>query len=148
MEQTNDEQKIDTTVEELKKQADEYLNGWKRAKADLTNFQNDAAKERINWAKFASAGTLQRLLPALDTLYAAAEHAPELGDTVKKFEEYLRGEDMAEIDCQGKYDPAVHEVISMEKNEGAESGSIVKVAQRGYKLHDQVLRPAKVIVAE
>jgi molecular chaperone GrpE len=147
MDQTENDPK-DQIIEDLKKQADENLNGWKRAKADLMNFQNDTAKERINWAKFAAAGTLQRLLPALDTLYAAAEHAPELSDTVKKFEEYLRGEDMSEIGCEGKYDPAVHEVIGMEKQEGLESGAIVKVAQRGYKLHDQVLRPAKVIVAE
>ena len=138
----------DQTIDDLKKQSDEYLNGWKRAKAHLANFQNDTAKERINWAKFASAGTLQRLLPALDTLYAAAEHAPGLNDTLKKFEEYLRGEDVVAIDCQGKYDPSVHEVIGMEKKDGAEAGSITVVAQRGYKLHDQVLRPAKVIVAE
>ncbi len=145
---TNDEQRIDTTIEELKKQADEYLNGWKRAKADLVNFQNDTAKERIGWAKFATAGSLMRLLPALDTLYAAHEHFPELAETVKKFEEYLRGEDMTEIGCQEKYDPLLHEVIGMEKVEGAEHGTIIKVAQRGYRLHDQVLRPAKVIVAE
>ena len=147
MDPTNNDPK-DETIEELKKQADEYLNGWKRAKADLINFQNDAAKERIGWAKFAAAGTLQRLLPALDTLYAAHEHFPELAETVKKFEEYLKGEDMTEIDCQGKYDPLLHEVIGLEKTDGAEHGSIIKVAQRGYRLHDQVLRPAKVIVAE
>ena len=147
MDQTDIDPK-DQTIEELKKQSDEYLNGWKRAKADLANFQNDTTKERINWAKFASAGTLQRLLPALDTLYAAADHEPALGNTVKKFEEYLKGESVVEIDCVGKYDPSVHEVISMEKRDGVESGTIVTVAQRGYKLHDQVLRPAKVIVAE
>jgi molecular chaperone GrpE len=138
----------DQTIEELKKQNDEYLNGWKRAKADLINLQNETDKKRIEWAKFASAGTLQRLLTALDTLYAAAEHAPELADTVKKFEAYLKGEEMTEIECQGRYNPLVHEVIGMEKKDGAEPGSIVKVAQRGYKLYDQVLRPAKVIVAE
>jgi molecular chaperone GrpE len=147
MDQTDIDPK-DQIIEELTKQNEEYLNGWKRAKADLANFQNDTAKERINWAKFASSGTLQRLLPALDTLYAAAEHEPTLADTVKKFEEYLRGEDMTEIDCRGKYDPSIHEVIGMEKKEGAEAGLITVVAQRGYKLHDQVLRPAKVIVAE
>lgn len=147
MEQTNTDPK-DETIEELKKQAEDNLNGWKRCKADFINLQNDTAKERIEWAKFASSRALLRLLPALDTLYAAAEHTPELADTVKKFEEYLKGEDMVEIDCQGKYDPLLHEVIGMEKTEGSEHGAIVKVAQRGYKLHDQVLRPAKVIVAE
>jgi Molecular chaperone GrpE (heat shock protein) len=147
MEPTNTDPK-DQTIEKLREQNEEYLNGWKRAKADLINFQNDAAKERIGWAKFATAGSLLRLLPALDTLYAAHEHFPEFAETVKKFEEYLKGEDMIEIECDGKYDPLLHEVIGMEKQEGAEPGTIIKVAQRGYKLHDQVLRPAKVIVAE
>jgi molecular chaperone GrpE len=147
MEENNIDSK-DQIIEDLTKQNDEYLNGWKRAKADLVNLQNDTAKERIEWAKFASSRTLLRLLPAMDTLYAAADHAPELADTVKKFEEYLKGESVIEISCEGKYDPAVHEVISMEKKDGIESGTITTVAQRGYKLHDQVLRPAKVIVAE
>jgi len=146
MEQTENDPK-DQTIEELKKQSEDNLNGWKRAKADLVNLQNDVARERIEWAKFAAARTLLRLLPALDTLYAALEHAPELADTVKKFQEYLNGENVLEIDCSGKYDPNVHEVIGMEKAEGAEHGMILKVAQRGYKLHDQVLRPAKVIIA-
>ncbi len=144
----NDTDPKGQAIDELKKQNEEYLNGWKRAKADLVNLQNDIAKERIEWAKFASSRTLMRLLPALDTLHAAAEHATELADTVKKFEEYLKGEGVTEISCEGKYDPLLHEVIGMEKTEGAEHGTIVKVAQRGYKLHEQVLRPAKVIVAE
>lgn len=147
MEQTEkDEQQ--GTIDELRKQNDEYLNGWKRAKADLVNLQNDTARERIDWARFASAGTLNRLLPSLDTLYAALEHYPELAETVKKFEEYLKGENVTEIDCVGNYDPAVHEVIGMEKKDQADAGAIVKVVQRGYKLHDKVLRPAKVIIAE
>ncbi len=145
---TNDSQEKDSSLEELKKQNDEYLNGWKRAKADLVNLQNDTAKERIEWAKYAAARTLMRLLPAIDTLDAAVEHTPELADTAKKFIEYLKGENVIEIDCTGKFDPMLHEVISMEKNEGVEHGAITKVVQRGYKLHDQVLRPAKVIIAE
>lgn len=138
----------DQTIEELKKQADEYLTGWKRAKADLINLQNDQTKERVQWAQYANARSLERLLPVIDTLYAAAAHSPDLADTVRKFEEYLKNEHMAEIGCEGKYDPSVHEVVGREKHEGAEADNIVSVAQRGYKLHDYVLRPAKVIIAE
>jgi molecular chaperone GrpE len=135
-------------IDELKKQCEEYLTGWKRAKADLINLQKDTDKERDEWAKYASARTLQRLLPALDALYAAVPHAPDLADTVKKFEEFLKGENVIEINCVGKFDPMFHEVIHMEKGEGAEHGSIMSVAQRGYVMHERVLRPAKVIVAE
>jgi molecular chaperone GrpE len=146
--ESTDNQKIELKIEELQKQNDEYLNGWKRAKADLVNLQNDMARERIEWAQFASAKTLSRLLPAIDTLEAAAVHNPELADTVRKFEEYLKGEGIAEIDCAGKYDPVKHEVVSMEKREGEEHGTIVGAAQKGYTLHEKILRPAKVIIAE
>jgi len=147
MEENNIDPK-DQTIEDLKKQAEDNLNGWKRAKADLVNFQNDTAKERIEWAKFAAGRTLLKLLPAMDTLYAALSHAPELADTVKKFEEYLKGENVEEINCEGKYNPTVHEVIGMEKKDGIESGMITTVAQRGYTLHKEILRVAKVIIAE
>ncbi len=135
-------------IEELKKQCDEYLTGWKRAKADLINLQKDQAKERIEWAQYATARSLIRLLPAIDTLYAAAAHSPDLGDTVRKFEEYLKGENVMEVECVGKYDPSVHEVVGKEKHEGIEADDIVTVVQKGYKLHEHVLRPAKVIIAE
>jgi len=147
MNSVNDE-KLQPTFDDLQKQADEYLTGWKRAKADLINLQKDVAKERVEWAKYATAKSLLRLLPAIDTLSAAAAHSPDLGDTVRKFEEYLKGEGMTEIDCSGKYDHDVHEVIGREKREGVEPDTIVIVAQKGYKLHDHVLRPAKVIIAE
>jgi len=138
----------DQTIEELKKQAEENLNGWKRAKADLVNLQNDMAREREQWARFAASRTLERLLPAIDTLEAAAKHAPELADVLKKFADYLRSEGVTEIKAEGKYDHAVHEVIGREKREGIEPDAVVVVAQKGYMLHDKVLRPAKVIIAE
>jgi molecular chaperone GrpE len=134
--------------EELKNKCDEYLNGWKRAKADLVNLQNDMAREREGWARFAASRTIERMLPAIDTLEAAAAHTPELADVAKKFVEYLKAEGVTEISTEGKYDHALHEVISREKREGAEQDTIVAVAQKGYMLHDKVLRPAKVIIAE
>ncbi len=147
MEEINNNQQ-EPIIEELKKQAEENLNGWKRCKADLINLQNDTARERIEWAKFAAAGSLQRLLPAIDTLAAAAAHLPELNDTVRKFEEYLKGEGITEVEAVGIYNPSLHEVISKEKKEGAEADVITTVVQKGYRLHDKLLRPAKVIIAE
>jgi molecular chaperone GrpE len=135
-------------IEEIKKQAEEYLNGWKRAKADLVNLQNDIARERAEWAKFAASRTLERLLPCIDTLDAAAAHAPELADVARKFSDCLKNEGVTEIPVEGKYDHAVHEVIGREKRERVEPDTIIIVAQKGYMLHDRVLRPAKVIIAE
>jgi molecular chaperone GrpE len=147
MEPMNNDEK-DKLIEELKKQVEDNLNGWKRAKADFINLQNDVAKERNEWIKFASVRCLERLLPAMDALLAAAAHLPELDDTVRKFEEYLKGEGVTEIETVGKYDPAIHDVVSKEKKEGASSDIIISVLQKGYKLHDKLLRPAKVVIAE
>lgn len=147
MESTNSEKK-EPAIEELKKQAEDNLNGWKRAKADFINLQNDVAKERNEWIKFASVRCLERLLPAMDALMAAAAHLPELDDTVRKFDEYLKGEGVTEIETVGKYDPAIHEVVSKEKKEGVLTDEIISVVQRGYKFNEKVLRPAKVVIAE
>lgn len=135
-------------VEELRAKCEEYLNGWKRAKADLVNLQNEMARERERWAKFAASGLLERMLPVLDTLEAAAAHAPELSDVVRKFADALKVEGVAEIGAEGKYDHALHDVIGREKREGVEEDTIIVVAQKGYMLHDKVLRPAKVIIAQ
>ena len=147
MDPANNDKQI-SEIEQLKKQADEYLAGWKRAKADLINLQKDVAKERSEWARFASARSLERLLPAIDALKAAAAHLPELDEVVRKFDGYLKAEGLTEIETEGKFDPIRHEVVSKEKKESAQPDTVVTVVQKGYMLHDKVLRPAKVIVAE
>jgi molecular chaperone GrpE len=128
--------------------ADEYLAGWKRAKADFINLQNGLAKERNEWIEFATARALERLLPAVDTLRAAAGHLPELIDVLRKFDEYLASEGVAEIPAEGKFDHSFHEAVGKEKREGIEPDTVVEVVQKGYKLNERLLRPAKVIVAE
>ena len=60
----------------------------------------------------------------------------------------LASEGLEEIDADGAFDPHVHEALLAQPVEGAEPGSIVQVVQRGYRLGDAVLRPARVIVAE
>jgi len=136
------------TTENLQKQCDEYLAGWKRAKADLVNLQNETAHERGEWVQFATARCLDRLLPVADTLHAAASHEPSLADVARKLDDFLAGEGITQIETDGKYDPGLHEVIGREKREGTEPGTILNIAQIGYKLHEKILRPAKVIVAE
>ncbi len=66
---------IEITQEELEKfkaQADEYLNGWKRAKADFVNYQKQMERERAEWAMFANASCVKAMLPVLDSLEMAA----------------------------------------------------------------------------
>ena len=60
----------------------------------------------------------------------------------------LASEGLVEIIAEGGFDPHIHEALLAQPAEGVESGSIVQVVQRGYRLGDAVLRPARVIVAE
>jgi molecular chaperone GrpE len=146
--ENTDEKNIEQLLEESRKQGEEYLDGWKRAKADLANLQKDMAREKAEWMLFASSRCLERLLPAIDALEAAAGQDPKFAQLAAKFADYLKGEGVTEIPAQGRYDHSLHEVIGREKREGSEPDAIVIVAQKGYLLHDRVLRTAKVIVAE
>jgi molecular chaperone GrpE len=60
----------------------------------------------------------------------------------------LEKEGLVEIETDGAFDPHVHEALLAQPREGAETGSVVEVVQRGYRLGDKVVRPARVIVAE
>ena len=66
----------------------------------------------------------------------------------KSLRKALEKEGLAEIDTDGPFDPHVHEAMLTQPGNGADSGSVLEVVQRGYRLGDKVVRPAKVIVAE
>ena len=59
------------TIEELKKEAEEFLNGWKRAKADFANYQKQVEKDRAEWFMYANATCVKAILPVLDSLEMA-----------------------------------------------------------------------------
>ena len=75
-----------------------------------------------------------------------------LREGVKLVEQSLRKalvkEGLVEIETDGPFDPHVHEALLSQSQEGAEAGSVLEVVQRGYRLGDRVVRPARVIVAE
>ena len=60
----------------------------------------------------------------------------------------LQREGLAEIETNGKFDPHVHEALLSQPDDDAESGAVLQVLQKGYRLGDKVIRPARVIVAE
>ena len=97
------------------------------------------------------------MLPILDDLERALEAAErheeaQLVEGVKLVEQSLRRalakEGPAEIEADGAFDPHVHEALLTKPGEGADSGTVLEVVQRGYRVGDRVVRPAKVIVAE
>ena len=144
-------------VAEAEAKAEEYLRDLQRLAADFDNFRKRAAREHAALAARAHERLVKELLPVLDdlerALEAAAEHdEAKLVDGVRLVQQALRQalerEGLAEIEADGKFDPHVHEALLAQAAEEAEEGDVLQVLQKGYRLGDRVLRPARVIVAE
>ncbi len=142
---------------EAETQRDEYLADLQRLAADFDNYRKRALREQHAFAARASERLVTKLLPVLDdlerALVAAADHEEAkviegVEMTKSALAAALASEGLEEIEAGGSFDPHVHEALLAQPAEGFEPGSIVQVVQRGYRLGDAVLRPARVIVAE
>ncbi len=127
----------------------------KRVAADFDNFRKRAAREREELFVHANERLVKELLPVLDdlerALVAAAEHEEAaLEDGVRlvfrSLAQVLERQGLTEIAADGKFDPHVHEALLSQPSE-REEGDVLDVLQKGYKLGERVLRPARVVVA-
>jgi molecular chaperone GrpE len=127
----------------------------KRVAADFDNFRKRAARERAELVSLANERLVKELLPVLDdlerALVAAVDHEEaKLEEGVRlvhrALEQLLEREGLQEIDTEGKFDPHVHEALLSQPSDKDE-GDVIDVLQKGYKLGDRVLRPARVVVA-
>lgn len=152
-------EELKKTLAECQKQAEEYLNNWKRAKADYINREKEIEKEREEWIKFANAGLILELLPIYDSLkhaLAAAQQTEQTKEWLEgvrqikeQFQAFLKNQGVEEIKTTGeKLNLQFHEVVEKRKVDGQKSDTIVGEAQAGYLMHGKVLKLAKVIVAE
>ena len=132
---------------------DSYL----RLAADFDNYRKRTAREHAELTQRANERLLNELLPVLDdlerALEAVAEHEEaKLEEGVRLVHRSLLGlverHGLTEIATEGAFDPHVHEALLAQPGEGAEEGSVLQVLQKGYRLGDKVIRPARVIVAE
>ena len=141
----------------VEKERDEYLDSLQRLKAEFDNFRKRTAREYESMSARANESVLKELLPILDDLERALEAAEQhqegkLEDGVRlvhrALEEVARKHGLEEIETDGAFDPHVHEALLAQPAEGTEPGSVVQVLQKGYRLGDHVLRPARVVIAE
>ena len=146
-------EKIKKIREELKvcrKEKEEYLPGWQRAKADFINARKDEEKLRENFLKFAEENLLREFLAIADSLELAIKLRPSEG--VEQIYSQLRGllkkYGVSPIESLGKkFDPLEHEAIEkVEVSEAEREDVVLEELQRGWRLHEKVLRPAKVKV--
>src|SRR5947199_2800390 len=139
----------------LEAERDEYLTDLKRVAADFENYRKRAARDQESLVARAHERLVKELLPVLDDLERALAAAEEHEEA--KLEEGVRlvhaelaaaleREGLAEIETNGRFDPHVHEALLSQPSEG-EEGSVLEVVQKGYRLGDRVVRPARVVVA-
>jgi molecular chaperone GrpE len=159
-EETVDEEAAAEVVDplaEATRERDEYLDALQRLKAEFDNYRKRTTREHLELTSRASQRLVNELLPVLDDLeraLAAAEEHEEakLEDGVRlvhrSFVEALQREGLEEIETDGAFDPNVHEALLSQPSEDRESGEVLDVLQKGYRLGDRVLRPARVIVVE
>jgi molecular chaperone GrpE len=135
--------------------AEEHLDDLKRVAAEFENFRKRVARDRESVVQHAAERLVKELLPVLDDLERALEAAEEheeakLEEGVRlvhrQLAQTLRREGLEEIPTDGRFDPHFHEALLAQPAD-AEEGTVIEVLQKGYRLGDRVLRPARVVVA-
>jgi molecular chaperone GrpE len=136
-------------------ESEAHLNDLKRLAAEFENYRKRMAREHESLSARAAERLVKELLPIVDdlerALLAAEEHEEAtLEEGVRlvhrQLASVLEREGLAEIETNGKFDPHVHEALLSQPSE-AEEGSVIEVLQKGYRLGDRVLRPARVAIA-
>jgi molecular chaperone GrpE len=133
---------------------DRYL----RLAADFDNFKKHKAQELAERSRYASEEAARALLPVLDNLRRAVEHAPEGGAeeffvnglhlVVREFEAALERLGITTVPSVGEpFDPALHEAIQGEESDDVDQDMVTSELVPGYRLHDRLIRPAMVRVA-
>jgi molecular chaperone GrpE len=139
----------------LEQERDSHLNDLQRLAAEFDNYRKRVARDQEGLVARAHERLVEELLPVLDDLERALEAAEEheeakLEEGVRlvhrNLAEALKREGLAEIETNGRFDPHVHEAL-LSQPSAAEEGSVIDVVQKGYRLGDRVLRPARVVVA-
>jgi molecular chaperone GrpE len=128
-----------------------------RLAADFENFRRRKNQELADRSRYASEDAARALLPVLDNLRRAVAHAAEAGTeeflvsglelVVREFEAALEKLGVVPIDAEGQpFDPSLHEAIGSVEGGDVEVDTVADEVQRGYRLHDRVLRPSLVRV--
>jgi molecular chaperone GrpE len=148
-------EELERRLAEAEGARDEYLGDLRRLAADFDNYRKRAARDQEALVARAHERLVLELLPVLDDLERALEAArahdeATLEDGVRLVERNLRAalerEGLLEIEADGRFDPHVHEALLSQPSE-ADEGLILQVLQRGYRLGDRVVRPARVAIS-
>lgn len=149
------EQEVVDTRGEAQSKEEEYLEGWKRARADLENVQKRMADNRIQERAAIKRDVAESLIVLADNFRSLADHAPDPKDpwvagvlhVARQFDQTLQDFGVETIAKTGEaFNPAIHEAVEEVKGDQS-PGTVVELVQAGYKIGDIVIRPAKVKIS-
>jgi molecular chaperone GrpE len=148
---------LERELSETKAKSEEHLYNWQRSAADFSNYKRRTDDERSLLGQFSTAALVSRLLGVLDDFDRALENVPpEAHDawiegvklTERKLRNVLESEGVTPIEAVGQiFDPNLHEAVAHEETTEHADNEVIGEVQRGYRLHDRVLRPSLVRVA-
>ena len=162
----NKKKKEERDIEELKKKLEEKAKESKenydrllRMAADFENYKKRAAREKEDWTKFANEDLIKGVLPFIDNLERAVNHAQKVNDvgvliegvrlTLQQLLQSLNKFGLSSFESVGKpFDPAVHEAMLVVETDQYEPDQVIEEFQKGYLLNDRLLRPATVSVSK
>ena len=156
---TEEEQVEEVPVDELAsvtKERDEYLDALQRLKAEFDNYRKRVARDQQELAARAHERLVKELVPILDDLERALEAVAQheearLEEGVRlvhrSLGDLLTREGLTEVETAGKFDPHTQEALLSQPSD-EEEGSVIQVLQKGYKLGDRVVRPARVVISQ
>src|SRR6184192_3218229 len=153
-EPVEEQQQVDE-LEQTTRERDEYLDALQRLKAEFENYKKRVSRDQAEFVTLASERLVKQLLPVLDDLERALEAAADHEEA--KLEEGVRlvhrsladalaREGLVEVETDGAFDPHTQEALLAQPSV-ADEGTVIQVLQKGYKLGDRVLRPARVVVS-
>lgn len=146
-------------ITNLQLKAQEHFASWQRAVADYQNLKKQTEKEKQEISSYATAQTVLLFTPVYDNLKRAVKHIPDdqqdldwvkgVTHIIKQFEDTLQLFSITVIPTVGQpFDHAKHHAISKVKKEGVAADTILEEVKTGFMMHDKVIEPAQVVVAE
>ncbi len=158
-EKDNEIGELKKKLEEKEKEIKEHHDRLLRLAADFENYKKRAARDKEDWTKFANEDLLRTILPFIDNLERAINHAQKTSDTgvliegvrltIQQILQSLNKFGLSSFQSVGKpFDPTVHEAMLVVETDKHEPNQVVEEFQKGYLLNDRLLRPATVSVSK
>ena len=157
--ETREAEELKKKLEEKEKEAKENYDRFLRMAADLENYKKRAAKEKEDYVKFSNEDLIKAILPFIDNLERAVNHAEKVKDTgvmiegvrltIQQILQALNKFGLSSYESVGKpFDPAMHEAMLVVETDQHEPNQVLEEFQKGYLLHNRLLRPASVSVTK